>query len=297
MNKKIITLGPKGTYSDLAASKLPASHTRTYTQTISEICPFVIKSQDFIGVIPVENSAVGLILLSLDSITTHRVSIIAEITIPISFSLISYLSSEKIKQYYIHRETFNQCSKFIQKKLKNSEPIFCESNVKTAKQFKKKKDKHLAAIVPSFLCKEKSFQKYYQKHSIEDHKNNCTRFWVLKKEVTDLNNIKEKSKISIYIEFRKDEPSLLYKTLGVFDKYKFNMTMLSSRPLPEKNLVGESWTYGFFIDFQIKNKKQEKKVLKLLEHFKKKKIYCKVLGAYQNIENMNSEEIFILLNE
>ena len=55
--KKIITLGPQGTYSDLAASKLPASHKRIYTQTISEICPLVAKSQDSIGVIPVENSA------------------------------------------------------------------------------------------------------------------------------------------------------------------------------------------------------------------------------------------------
>ena len=64
--KKIITLGPQGTYSDLAASKLPSSYKRTYTQTISEICPLVAKRQDSIGVIPVENSAVGLILLSLD---------------------------------------------------------------------------------------------------------------------------------------------------------------------------------------------------------------------------------------
>ena len=292
--KKIITLGPKGTYSDLAASKLNASHTRVYTQTISEICPLVAKSKDSIGVIPVENSAVGLILLSLDSITTHRISIIAEITIPISFSLISYLSITKIKQYYIQKETFNQCSQFIQKNLKNSEPIFCESNMKTAQQFKNKKDTSVAAIVPAFLCKKKSFQEYHQKHCIENHKNNYTRFWVIKEEVTDLDNIKEKSKISIYLEFRKDEPSLLYQTLGVFDKHKFNMTMLSSRPLPEKNSAGQNWTYGFFIDFHIENKNQSNKVLKLLEYFKKKKYYYKVLGVYKNIDQMGGEEILML---
>ena len=292
--KKIITLGPQGTYSDLAASKLPASHKRIYTQTISEICPLVAKSQDSIGVIPVENSAVGLILLSLDSITTHRISIVTEITIPISFSLISYLSVDKIKQYYIQKETFNQCSQFIQKNFKNSEPIFCESNIKTAKQFQKKKDKFLAAIVPAFLCQKKSFQKYHQKHCIENHKNNYTRFWVIKKEVTNLDNIKEKSKISIYLEFRKDEPSLLYQTLGVFDKHKFNMSMLSSRPLPEKNSAGQNWTYGFFIDFHVENKNQSNRVLKLLEYFKKKKYYYKILGVYKNIDQMSGEEILML---
>ena len=292
--KKIITLGPQGTYSDLAASKLPSSYKRTYTQTISEICPLVAKSKDFIGVIPVENSAVGLILLSLDSITTHRISIIAEITIPISFSLISYLSLEKIKQYYIQKETFNQCSQFIQKNLKNSDPIFCESNMKTAQQFKNKKDTSVAAIVPTFLCQKKNFHIYNQKHSIENHKNNYTRFWVIKKEVTDLDNIKEKSKISIYIEFCKDESSLLYKTLGVFDKYKFNMSMLSSRPLPEKNSAGQNWTYGFFIDFQVGNKKQNNKVIKLTDYFKKKNYYYKILGAYKNIDQMSSEEILML---
>ena len=181
--KKIITLGPKGTYSDLAASKLNTSHTRVYTQTISEICPLIAKSKDSIGVIPVENSAVGLILLSLDSITTHRISIIAEITIPISFSLISYLSLEKIKQYYIQKETFNQCSQFIQKNLKNGEPIFCDSNMKTAQQFQKKKDISVAAIVPAFLCQKNSFQKYHQKHCIENHKTITLVFGLSKKKL------------------------------------------------------------------------------------------------------------------
>ena len=52
--KKIITLGPKGTYSDLRLQNL--MHLTHGSIHKLEICPFVAKSKDFIGVI-LENSA------------------------------------------------------------------------------------------------------------------------------------------------------------------------------------------------------------------------------------------------
>ena len=109
--------------------------------------------------------------------------------------------------------------------------------------------------------------------------------------VTEQNTTESNSSV---LEPPAEKPSLLYQTLGVFDKHKFNMTMLSSRPLPEKNSAGQNWTYGFFIDFHIENKNQSNKVLKLLEYFKKKKYYYKVLGVYKNIDQMGGEEILML---
>ena len=72
------------------------------------------------------------------------------------------------------------------------------------------------------------------------------------------------------------------------------MRFFLRRPLPEKNSAGQNWTYGFFIDFQVGNKKQNNKVIKLTDYFKKKNYYYKILGAYKNITQMSSEEILML---
>ena len=282
---QIITLGPKGTYSDLAAFKVNNKVTQLYTKSLLDICPQVLKNPDNFGIMPVENSATGMILLSLDAITNSAVSVVAEISIPISFSLIYSCDFKKINCCYVQSEAFNQCSKFINKHLKNTEIIFSNSNIQTVRSFTKNQIKTVAAIIPTFISKQQKFQKYNVKDGLADYTNNTTRFWLIKKSAKNLDNLAENSKISIYCQFKRDEASSLYRILGIFNKYKFNLSMLASRPIPNKK-----WTYGFFIDFKVTNKRQMKNVPKLLKQMDKQPISYIILGAYKNIEQMSDLE-------
>ncbi len=283
---QIISLGPKGTYSDIVANQLKGKTTISYVEDIEDICLGVLKNPENRGVIPVENSTTGLIFIGVDSINRYpQVTISAEVEIPIYFDLISRQKKEKIRTFFVQREAYQQCSKFINKNLRQAEPIFNRSNIETIKNFKKHSES-CAAIIPSYLSETKELQKYEQYHHIENYKNNTTRFFVIKKNSNTLDNLQPNVKVSLYFEFKRDEPSLLYKILKIFHYNKINLTMLSSRSLPHKK-----WTYGFFIDFQVLDKKEVKKVPKIL----KKIITCgtnlRILGIYKNINTMSEQEI------
>ena len=282
----IVSLGPKGTYSDLVASKLKYKKI-SYTQNIIDICPIVLKEKNSRGVIPIENSTTGLILMGVDSINTHStITISAEVEIPISFDLIANCSLAKIQSFFVQKEASLQCTNFIAKKLKKVEVVFCNSNTDTIKNLTKNSSKNVAVIIPSYIAEKKEYQHYKRQRNIENHENNTTRFFIVKKGEKNLNAIEENTKVSVYFEFQKDEPSLLYKILKIFHYNKINLTMLSSRALPHKK-----WTYGFFVDFQINKKKEIHKIPKIINKITTVGAKINILGVYKNIAIMNKLEI------
>ena len=46
----------------------------------------------------------------------------------------------------------------------------------------------------------------------------------------------------------KNEVGALYKTLGIFNQHKINLTRLESRPLE-----GQPWNYWFYVDASLEN--------------------------------------------
>ena len=77
--------------------------------------------------------------------------------------------------------------------------------------------------------------------SINDEKNNSTRFIVITNQKVFL---KDAKKISICLEL-PHESSSLYHLLSHFAYNDLNMTKIESRPIPEKK-----WEYRFFVDFE-----------------------------------------------
>jgi chorismate mutase/prephenate dehydratase len=281
-----ISLGPKGTYSELVAKKLHYEKI-SYVKDIADICPTVIKKEVYRGVIPIENSTTGLILVGVDSINSHKQIIIcAEVETPISFQLITNCERKKIRSFFVQKEAYQQCSHFILKHLSKAEIIFCNSNTETMKKFQKNNISDSAAIVPGYVGSDKNSSKYKQYQKIENFSNNTTRFFIVKKGEKKIDKFVENTKVSLYFEFQKDEPSLLYKVLAIFHRKKINLTMLSSRVLPHKK-----WTYGFFIDFQITDKKDVAKIPKILKKMHSYGIRFSVLGNYKNIAFMTKQEL------
>ena len=65
----------------------------------------------------------------------------------------------------------------------------------------------------------------------------------------------------------------LYNVLGVFDKFKLNMTKIESRPSQLKQ-----WEYVFFIDFE--GYIGDSNVKKAVGELKKRTSFLKILGSY-----------------
>ena len=90
--RRLFFLGPRGTYSELAAlevKKLIPDCELNEVSTIVNIVDMVDNDIDCIGVIPIENSIEGIVRQTIDSIYVSNVKIQAEIDVKIEHCFVS----------------------------------------------------------------------------------------------------------------------------------------------------------------------------------------------------------------
>ena len=125
-----------------------------------------------------------------------------------------------------------------------------------------------AAAIAGELAAEMYCLEFVEK-SIEDNKNNYTRFLVISNEFPDKTG-KDKTSIMFSI---KDRPGALYNILEPFKKAKINLTKIESRPSKRK-----AWEYIFFVDME--GHVEDKKLKGVIEEMKDNCLYLKFLGSY-----------------
>lgn len=274
--EKIITLGPKGTFSNQAASLVGGDEIKTihYTTTIPQIAREVVRNENVLGVLPIENSTSGMVGQAQDSLMESDVVIVNELQIDIHFSLVSHVSINQIKQYFCHSEAFNQTMVFTAENMPEAKVVFSNSNIHSGELFMEREQEPVAAIIPKALTeKNDTFRKKVISNHVEDYKQNITRFVVIRKTPADYKPDFTRNKTSLFIEFKEDRHSLLFELLREFHVFGINLCRLESRPL--KNTP---WRYRFFIDL-INNHR----VATCLEELQKQDIGYKVFGSFDSI--------------
>lgn len=239
---KIATLGPTGTFSELAVKK--------YEQLIDNNIEMVfypnitkvfnsIGSECAIGIIPIENTLDGYVQLTLDLLSQTDLNIIYEIVIPIQFAFVGNNDISAIKKTYVQFKTQGQCYKFLEQ-LDNFKIITTESNGESYEQVKKCILGESAIIPKHMINSEKSFP--FTIENVTDSKDNETRFVVLSKHNINYDN-NRRYKTSIVIMDAMDKSGMLSNILNEFSKRNINLTSIISRPT--KKELGK---YYFFID-------------------------------------------------
>lgn len=271
--KKVATLGPRETFSDIVTKKfLQALNLNTkiiYYPTIPEIFDAVLEKEADLGVVPFENSTEGSVRQALDELFKNYVHIFYSLNLPVH-QVLAGKSENKVKEIISHEQSFAQCAHFIRSEFPNAKISFSSSNAQAMLKVKKSQKRGLAAIGP-----EEAALKYGLKvidRNIEDNKNNVTKFVVIRPEIQEEGDI-----TSIALYGHEDRSGLLYDTLGIFAKKKINLTRIESRPA--KSRLGD---YVFYIDFQGELK--DPKVKKLLEEVKKQSFKIKIFGSYKEIK-------------
>ena len=242
--KRIVTLGPKGTFSDTATSLYMDSQSEPfeveYFGSIKNSLKSIGHTSD-IGVLPIENLSEGFISLVLDHLISTDLSIIGEIILPIQFSFVSKAQdNNEIDELFVQFVAKGQCSEFIEA-LDCANIITTESNIESLNMALESASNG-AAIVPSGSFDVSKFQSVIE--NITDHENNKTRFLVLsmvgsEPEVSSPENYKT----SIVVLDDNDRPGLLSEILLSFSKREINLTSITSRP--SGKVFGK---YHFFID-------------------------------------------------
>ncbi|MDX2471819.1 MAG: prephenate dehydratase domain-containing protein [SAR324 cluster bacterium] len=269
---KIFTLGPKGTFSNAAATLVGQEQIKeiVYCNTLPQITKSVVFDDQALGVIPIENSTSGTVTQAQDSLIEHDVEIIGEITVAVQYALVSHVELDQIERYYCHAVAFNQCMQFEADVIPNAEVIYANSNVRSAEKFLESAGQKVAAIVPlPFALLDERLSPLVKVEHIQDVDDNETRFLVLKKRSGHLPDF-SKNKTSMYVQLHEDRHSLLFEVLKEFHGSNVNLCRLESRPAK-----GSKWQYGFFIDFY-----NNSQVSACLNALAVKDIEYKIIGSY-----------------
>ncbi|NIH16562.1 MAG: hypothetical protein G8D24_00645 [Buchnera aphidicola (Periphyllus lyropictus)] len=182
---KISFLGPKGSYSYLAALKYAKKRKKIFYElpckNFKKILKNIKKKKSKYAIFPIKNSVSGKINEIKKFFKKKNFFIKEKIIIPIQHCIISKkkISLNNIKKIYSHTQPIKQCKSFL-KKFPNWKIKYTNSSSEAVKKISLKKKNNVAAI-GNKKCK-KLYNLYLIKENISDQKNNKTTFYIVSKK-------------------------------------------------------------------------------------------------------------------
>ncbi|MCK5817804.1 MAG: ACT domain-containing protein [Psychromonas sp.] len=240
---RIATLGPKDTFSDLAAQQYIktqiSSFTTHYYKTLSDTFLAIGQECD-LGILPIENLSEGYLHVVLDKLLDTDLVAIAELMLPIQFAFIADCENDsEVTDLFVQFVTHGQCSEFINQ-FENIIIHNTQSNIESL-VLAQKKGSGASAIIPMHALNRVEKKKLIHEN-VTNCKNNQTRFLVLG-QLPQVRLKKEHYKTTLIVKNEDDRPGLLSSIVNVFSQEKINLTSIVSRPT--KSQFGK---YNFFID-------------------------------------------------
>lgn len=250
----IAHLGPPGTYAEQAALAY-VNWVRQETGQEAILCPYpsiaqtlraVAQGQADLAVAPVENSIEGSVAITLDTLwQLDRLEIQLALVLPISHALLSCAQTkEGIQTVYSHPQALAQCQGWLEQFLPDVQLIPTDSTTKALQQLEQ--DWTTGAIAS--LRASQLYNLPVLASAINDHPDNCTRFWILSQSQSQMNSHQissSTSHTSLAFSVQANIPGALVKPLQVFAQRGINLSRIESRP--SKRSLGD---YIFFIDLE-----------------------------------------------
>jgi prephenate dehydratase len=278
MTVSLAYLGPTGTNSETAAIAY-ANWLRQNEGKETSLCPYpsialairsVLQKKADLAVVPVENSIEGSVAVTLDLLwQLNELKILQGLILPITHALLSSSSNlQEIKTVYSHPQALGQCQKWLESYLPEVSLIATNSTTE-ALQFLKQ-DLTAAAIASPRASQ--LYQIPILRDNINDHPDNCTRFWLL-----GLNANSHGNHLSLAFSLPENVPGALVKPLQVLARRGINMSKIESRPT--KRSLGE---YIFFID--LEGNSQEPSIQEALVELAQYTEELKIFGNYDIVK-------------
>jgi prephenate dehydratase len=291
MSVSIAHLGPAGTYAEAAAmayaaqSNLPEQPILYPYANIAQTIHAVALGSNDIAVVPVENSIEGSVTITLDTIwQLEGLTIREAIILPISHGLVTRATDlTKIQVVYSHPQALAQCQIWLEQYLPQAKLIPTPSTT-DALQYPAQ-DLHAAAIAS--LRAAQIYELPVLKQGIQDYPDNCTRFLVLKRQLTQTIPEPEDTHTALAFSLVANAPGALLEPLKIFADRQLNLSRIESRP--SKRALGD---YVFFVELEVRQRPEvvaealrelaaHTDVLKILGHYR---VWQATAGTIQSAE-------------
>ncbi|HDL6963606.1 TPA: bifunctional chorismate mutase/prephenate dehydratase [Yersinia enterocolitica] len=280
---RIAFLGPKGSYSHLAARQYAARHFEQLIecgcQKFQDIFTQVETGQADYAVLPIENTSSGSINDVYDLLQHTSLSIVGEITNPIDHCVLVATETDlsKIKTVYSHPQPFQQCSQFINR-FPHWKIEYCESTAAAMEKVAQLNSPEAAALGSEAGGALYNLQ--VLEHNLANQQQNITRFIILARKAIDVSDqIPAKTTL---IMATGQQSGALVEALLVLRDHGIIMTKLESRPIN-----GNPWEEMFYIDVQanLRSESMQKALTDLTPITRS----LKVLGCYpsENVVPVN----------
>ncbi len=287
MSLSIAHLGPAGTYAEQAALAYADWYTQSTQQSRPILCPCPSIAQALLStasgetqlsVSPVENSIEGSVSVTLDTLWQLDVLKIRQaLVLPIEHVLIAKTDNLKsIQAVYSHPQPLGQCQTWLKTRLPQATLVPVSSTSDALKYVDEQGS--IAAI-----ASERAAQLYQLpiiQRSIQDHPDNCTRFWIIS-QTDALNAISAPANspicTSLAFSLPANVPGALLQPLKIFNDRHINLSRIESRP--SKRSLGE---YVFFVDAEaaLETSQFQSALEELTSHTE----ILKVFGSYPLIQ-------------
>ena len=264
---KIAIQGEAGSFSDEAARTFIHGCRVVPCSVSAEVFDAVQAGRVQAAMIPIENSLAGSVAEHYDLLLARDVFIIREFRLRIRHNLIAApgVRLAALQKVLSHPVALDQCRDFLRKHSKIAAVPFYDT-AGSVKHVMSQNLRDTAAIASKQAAKE--YGAKILQTSLEDDKNNFTRFFLIQRRKRVL---PKANKTSVAFSLR-NSPGALFKALSVFALRDLNLSKIESRPRR-----GRPWEYVFYVDFLCGEDEPARLALRHLAEISE---FVKVLGIY-----------------
>lgn len=271
---RIAFLGPKGSYSHLAARQYAARHFEEFIESgcakFADIFNQVETGQADYAVVPIENTSSGAINDVYDLLQHTSLSLVGELTIPIDHCVLVSGSTDlsTIETVYSHPQPFQQCSQFLNH-YPNWKIEYTESTSAAMEKVAQANSPTVAALGSEAGGALYGLQ--VLERNLANQTQNITRFIVLARKAINVSD-QVPAKTTLLMATGQQAGALV-EALLVLRNHNLIMTRLESRPIH-----GNPWEEMFYLDIQanLESPSMQKALRELGEITRS----MKVLGCY-----------------
>ncbi|ROP49828.1 chorismate mutase [Enterobacter sp. BIGb0383] len=271
---RVAFLGPKGSYSHLAARQYAARHFEEFIESgcpkFADIFNQVETGQADYAVVPIENTSSGAINDVYDLLQHTSLAIVGELTIPIDHCVLVSGSTDlsQIETVYSHPQPFQQCSQFLNR-YPHWKIEYTESTSAAMEKVAQAGSPQVAALGSEAGGALYGLQ--VLERNLANQTQNITRFIVLARKSIEVSD-QVPAKTTLLMATGQQAGALV-EALLVLRNHHLIMTRLESRPI-----YGNPWEEMFYLDIQANQHSAEmQKALKELTGITRS---LKVLGCY-----------------
>jgi len=225
------------------------------------------------AVIPMENTLHGSVHENFDHLLHFELPIVAETSVRIVHNLIACpgVSFAKVKRVYSHPVALSQCLQFFDRN-PQVERVPHYDTAGSVKMILEGKVQDAAAIASSLAAE--IYGGRILKKSIEDDRQNFTRFFLLRPKGTKPPGAAKQAHWKTSVVFTtRNAPGSLFRSLSAFALRDISLAKIESRPLR-----GKPWEYLFYLDFHAHV--DEPRVQNALRHLAELADMIRILGCY-----------------